>query len=93
VVVCVSESQHASRTGLGFGDGKLRAPRARLLTKGGPHGTLPEFTIPNGGMEANPTGLLIFVDYQRMLEAVVNDLTAARQQNRIRSSLHTHTYA
>jgi len=44
-------------------------------------------------MEANPTGLLIVVDYQRMLEAVVNDLTAARQQNRIRSSLHTRTYA
>lgn len=45
-----------------------------LLTECRPNRTLSELPIPDGSVEANPTGLQVLVDDQGVLETVVDDL-------------------
>lgn len=52
-------------------------------TECGPHRTRPQLTIPYCGVEAHPSRLVVFVDYQGVLVVVVDDLPGTVSVNMI----------
>ncbi len=54
-----------------------------VLTKSRPDRALPELALPNCCVKANALGLKVFIDNQRMLVAVVDDLPARLMSARV----------